>query len=184
MRRLSFIFAGAALLIATGAHSQSSSTPGNGQAQSPAPRATPAAEASTPVAPAAKKVRTNDDVGDLRADSTISTVGSTAGSAGTKSSGKTAQTGKPRNQKQFETQIARLEGQIPALDKQIAELQDAIDGKPTGDAKSSRRPRSVQADDWNLQMQDLQKKKQDILDHVAELKDEARHQGVAPNTLP
>ena len=68
--------------------------------------------------------------------------------------------------------------------QQIAEFQDAIDGKPTGDAKTSQRPRSVQADDWNVEMQDLEKKKQDILDQIAALKDEARHQGVPPNTLP
>jgi hypothetical protein len=179
MRRLSFIFTGAALLIAASARSQSSSSPPNAQQMNPPPGSTAAVAPST-TAPPAKKVWTNDDVGDLRADSTISTVGST----GAKPVGKIASTAKPRNQQQFRAQIARLDGQIPALDMQIAELQDAIDGKPTGDAKSSKRPRNVQADDWNVQMQDLQKKKQDILDRVAALKDQARHQGVAPNTLP
>jgi hypothetical protein len=182
MRHLSFIFAGAALWIATSAQCQSSSTPGNPPPQNSA-AGSPAAPASAeppPVAPPVKKVWTNDDVGDLRADSTISTVGST----GTQTARKSTASAKPKNQQQFQAQIARLEGQIPALDKQIAELQDAIDGKPTGDAKSSQRPRSVKADDWNVQMQDLQKKKQDVLDHIAALKDEARHQGVAPNTLP
>ncbi len=176
MRRLSFVFASAALLVATGAQSQSSSSSGNAQSNA-VPGATSAAAASAG-APTAKKVWTNDDVSDLRADSTISTVGST----GARPAGKTVS--KPQNQRQYQAQIARLEGQIPVLDKQIAELQDAIDGKPTGDAKSSQRPRNVRADDWNVQMQDLQKKKQDILDHVAALKDEARHHGVAPNTLP
>ena len=90
----------------------------------------------------------------MRTNSTISTVGST----GTKPSAKATATGKPKNPKPYQAQIARLEGQIPPLDQQIAELQDAIDGKPTGDAKTSKRPRSVQADDWNVQMQDLQKR--------------------------
>jgi hypothetical protein len=175
MGRLSFIFAGAALLIATSAPCQSTSPPANGQPQSASADSAPTA-AATP----AKKVWTNDDVGDLRADSTISTVGSTA----TKPSGKNSASARPKNPQPYQAQITRLEGQIPAIDKQIAELQDAIDGKPTGDAKSSQRPRNVQADDWNVQMQNLEKKKQDILDRIAALRDEARHQGVAPNTLP
>jgi hypothetical protein len=180
MGRFSFIFATAALLLATSAKSQSTSSPVNAQAPSTTPTASSAPVSQSADTTPSKKVWTNDDVGDLRAGSTISTVGST----NTKPSGKTASNTKPRNPQQYQAQIARLEGQIPALDKQIAELQDAIDGKPTGDGKSSKRPRSVQTDDWNVQMQDLQKKKQDIVDHIAALKDEARHQGVAPNTLP
>jgi hypothetical protein len=178
MRVLPFIFAAVALFTAADAGAQSQSASSAAVTQT----ATPASNATTTAAnaPPAKKVWTNDDVGNLRADSTISTVGS----ADAKPAGKNGPSAKPKNQQQFQAQIARLEGQIPALDNQIAELQDAIDGKPTGDAKSSKRPRSVQADDWNVQMLDLQKKKQDILDRVAALKDQARHQGVAPNTLP
>lgn len=179
MRRLSFIFAGVALLIAYSAQCQSNSTPGNTQPQNAA-AGSESGPATAAAVPPAKKVWTNDDVGDLRADSTISTVGASS----TKATGKSAASAKEKNPQPYQAQITRLEGQIPALDKQIAELQDAINGKPTGDAKSSQRPRNVQADDWNVQMQALQKKKQDILDHVAALKDEARHQGVAPNTLP
>jgi len=180
MRSLSFIFAIAVLCLAASAQAQSNSSADNGQAPNPAPSPSSAAAANSTAAPPARKVWTNDDVGDLRADSTISTVGST----GTKQQRKTASGMKPKNMQQYQAQIARLEGQIPAIDKQIAQLQDAINGKPTGDGKSSSRPRNVQSDDWNVQMQDLEKKKQDILDRIAALKDEARHQGVAPNTLP
>jgi uncharacterized protein YukE len=172
----------AALCVATTVSAQSQTSPSTDSAQTPnqASGTASAAPANMPAPPVGKKVWTNEDVSDLRANSTISTVGSTS----TKTAGKVAPSGKPKNAKQYQAQIARLEGQIPDLDKQIAELQDAIDGKPTGDAKSSKRPRSVQADDWNVQMQDLQKKKQDILDQIAAMKDEARHQGVPPNTLP
>jgi hypothetical protein len=181
MRHRSLFVLATALCIATTVSAQSQTTPST---EAPAPnQASPtasAAPANTPAPPAGKKVWTNEDVSDLRTNSTISTVGSTD----TKPPAKTAAAGKNKNPKQYQAQIARLEGQIPQLDQQIAELQDAIDGKPTGDAKSSKRPRSVQADDWNVQMQDLQKKKQGILDQVAAMKDEARHQGVPPNTLP
>jgi hypothetical protein len=181
MRRFPFIFAGSVLLFACSAQCQSSAAPANAQSTNSASGSATATAVAAPATTApAKKVWTNDDVGDLRADSTISTVGST----GTKPAHKTGTSARPRNPQQYQAQIARLEGQIPPLDTQIAQLQNAIDGKPTGDAKSSQRPRSVKADDWNVEMQDLQKKKQDILDHIAALKDQARHQGVAPNTLP
>jgi chaperonin cofactor prefoldin len=182
MRHRSLLVLTAALSIATAANAQSQTIEPANAAPVPNPvsSAAPDAPASTPAPAAGKKVWTNEDVSDLRTNSTISTVGSTD----TKRSAKTAPAAKPRNPRQYQAQIARLEGQIPALDQQIAELQDAIDGKPTGDAKSSKRPRSVQADDWNVQMQNLQKKKQDLLDQIAAMKDEARHQGVPPNTLP
>jgi hypothetical protein len=145
-----------------------------------APAEPPNQAATTPAPTPAKKVWTNEDVTDLRGVAPISTVGSTDPNVGKKPK----QTANNRNPRGYQTQIARLEGQIPSLDAQIAELQAAIDGKPTGDAKVSQRPRSVKADDWNVEMQELQKRKQDILDQIATLKDEARHQGVPPNTLP
>jgi hypothetical protein len=181
MRHRSLLVLATALSIATALSAQSQTAPSTEAAQTPnqASGTASAVPTSTPAPPAGKKVWTNEDVSDLRTNSTISTVGSTD----TKPSAKTA-AGKPKYPRQYQAQIARLEGQIPQLDQQIAELQDAIDGKPTGDAKSSKRPRNVQADDWNVQMQDLQKKKQGILDQIAAMKDEARHQGVPPNTLP
>ena len=148
----------------------------------PAVDQTTAANASpaTPAPPAGKKVWTNDDVSDLRGESVISTVGS----SNAKPAGKPAPAAKNANAKSYQAQIERLEAQIPPLDAQIAELQAAIDGKPTGDGKESQRPRSVKTDSWSVEMQDLQKKRDDTLDHIAALKDQARHQGVAPNTLP
>jgi hypothetical protein len=163
----------------------------NGSSGAPAPPPPQAASGSvdgnsaalsaTAPAPApAKKVWTNEDVTDLRGVAPVSTVGSTDPTGGKKPK----QAANNRSPRAYQAQIARLEGQIPSLDAQIAELQAAIDGKPTGDAKTSQRPRSVKADDWNVEMQELQKKKQDTLDQIAALKDEARHQGVPPNTLP
>jgi hypothetical protein len=138
---------------------------------------------ATPAAPASKKVWTNDDVTVLRGESAISTVGQPNAKTGAKPGDKPG-AGKNGNAKAYQAQIARLEAQVPPLDAQIAELQAAIDGKPTGDGKTSQRPRGVKADDWSVEMQQLQKKRDNTLDQIAALKDQARHQGVPANTLP
>jgi len=130
--------------------------------------------------PAARKVWTNEDVPTLRGDAPISTVGSTD----TKPAGTNKGAAKNPNGRGYQARIARLEAQIPPLDAQMADLQSAIDGKPTGNGSSSQRPRGVKADDWNAELQQLKAKRENILDQIAVLKDEARHQGVPPNTLP
>jgi len=138
------------------------------------------ATSATPSQPAAKRVWTNEDVPALHGAAPISTVGSTD----TKPTGKNKTASRSPHGEGYKARIARLEAQIPPLDSQIAELQAAIDGKPTGDGKSSRRTRGVRADDWNVELQQLKAKRENILDRIAALKDEARHQGVPPNTLP
>jgi hypothetical protein len=185
MRHRPLIFSAAFLLVsgaAASAHAQNS----------PSSAATPAAgqssvtndSTSAPATPAPKKVWTNDDVTDLRGESTISTVGQPNAKNGAKPGDKPAPNAKNGNAKTYQAQIARLEAQIPRLDAQIAELQAAIDGKPTGDGKTSQRPRGVKVDDWSVEMQELQKKRGDALEKIAAIKDQARHQGVPPNTLP
>ncbi len=181
MNYRSLVFLAAALcVVGTGsaARAQNSSTgtapPAAGQTA-----ATNSATA-TPAPPAGKKVWTNDDVSDLRGESVISMVGS----SNTRAADKPAPNAKNANAKSYQAQIARLESQIPPIDSQIAELQAAIDGKPTGDGKTSQRPRSVKTDDWSVEMQSLQKKRDGIVAQIAALKDQARHQGVTPNALP
>jgi hypothetical protein len=181
-RPLTFL---AAFLLAAGAATTA-------RAQNASSVTTPAADQSSatnnstaaPAPPAAKKVWTNDDVTDLRGESAISTVGQPNAKNGAKPGDKSATNAKNGNAKSYQAQIARLEAQIPPLDAQIAELQAAIDGKPTGDGKTSQRPRGVKADDWSVEMQQLQKKREDTLEQIAALKDQARHQGVPANTLP
>ena len=133
--------------------------------------------------PATKKVWTNDDMTGLHDNPTISMVG-TSNSGSTKTTNKPATAAKTKNAKTYQDQMAKLEAQIPPLDSQIAELQAAIDGKPTGDAKESTRPRSVKIDDWSAEMEQLQQKRDDIQARIDTLRDQARHNGVATNTLP
>jgi hypothetical protein len=176
----------AALLLASSAATIARAQNASSGDTTPATGQTASTSNSTvaPAPPAAKKVWTNDDVTDLRGESAISTVGQPTAKNGAKPGNKTAANAKNGNVKAYQAQIARLEAQIPPLDAQIAELQAAIDGKPTGDGKTSQRPRGVKADDWSVEMQELQKKRDDTLEQIAALKDQARHQGVAPNTLP
>jgi hypothetical protein len=158
------------------ANSSQSSLPPQTNAQSSA-QAGPATASG-----GAKKVWTNEDVQGLREDSVISTF--------TEPNKRRAQgTGKSlpsrgKDSKWYRDQISRLQSQIPPLDSQIAELQSAIDGKPTGDAKNSTRPYGVKLDSWSAELQQLQSKRTGILDKIGALEDEARHNGVAGNALP
>lgn len=166
---------------ATAARAQSSSSGSSGEAAPAAGQAAATnASTATPAPPAGKKVWTNDDVTDLRGESVISTVGTT----NAKPADQPSLAAKNKVAKPYQAQIARLEAQIPPMDSQIAELQAAIDGKPTGDAKTSQRPRGVKADDWSVEMQELQKKRDGIVEQISELRDQARHRGVPANTLP
>ena len=185
--RLLMIVAAASLLSAARATAKPQGGPSGETGQNPGQTSGAASGAGSPApapapasAPAAKKVWTNEDVGGLRENAAISTVGSTD----TKPGGKGAAGAKNKNAKPYQAQLARLEAQIPPLDSQIEQLQAAIDGKPTGDEKTSQRPRSVKADSWTVEMQELKEKRDRVEDQITSLKDEARHQGVAPNTLP
>jgi chaperonin cofactor prefoldin len=181
MRHWPLTFLATLLVASSAATTARAQNPSSGDG-TPATGQTSGASGLTaaPAPTASKKVWTNDDVTDLRGESTISTVGQPSA----KNSDKPAPNAKNGNAKSYQAQIARLEAQIPQLDAQIAELQAAIDGKPTGDGKTSQRPRGVKADDWSVEMQQLHKKRDDTVDKIATLKDQARHQGVPPNALP
>lgn len=89
-----------------------------------------------------------------------------------------------RDAKWYHDQILKLQAKLPPLEKNIAELQAVLGGKPTGDAATSSRPRGVKTDDWAIQLAAAQKQRDDILAKIAALEDEARHKGVSPNALP
>jgi len=174
-------FLSAALFVVGAANAARAQSSSSGTA-APAAGQTAATNGSTATSapPTGKRVWTNDDVSGLRGESVISTVGS----SDAKSANKPATAAKNTDAKPYQAKIARLEAQIPPIDSQIAELQAAIDGKPTGDAKTSQRPRGVKADDWSVEMQELQKKRDGIVDQISALRDQARHHGVPANTLP
>jgi hypothetical protein len=182
--RWALSFAAGMFLSATSAgtlHGQSNPPP----ATPPAPAQAADSAAQTPP----KKVWTNEDVKTPPGQPEIST--SQPENRGTsqpdgKVRGKSAASTRNSNKdaKWYQDQIAKLQAKIPPLDAQIVELQAAIKGEPTGDAKSSARPRGVKADSWESELAQLQKQRDDIVDKIAALQDEARHNGVSPNALP
>src|SRR5215469_3238589 len=123
-----------------------------------------------------KKVWTNDNlVHSQPEDSSTAQSDSHPGSAAPAKS-------KPRKDaKWYHDQIAKLQAQIPPFDKTIAELQTVLDGKTPNEPLHDGGNR---IGDWKEQLEKLQAKRQDTLDKIADLEDEARHDGVATNALP
>jgi hypothetical protein len=157
-------------------------------AQNPAPpsstpASSPATSASGQSTPA-RKVWTNDELGGAHNQPGAS-ASQPARNANANSRQKTPAGPKARGDAQwYHDKIADLQAKLPPLDAQIAQLQAAIDGEPTGDAKTSTRPHAVKAGDWRQQQADLQKQREDIATKINALQDEARHVGIPPNALP
>lgn len=131
----------------------------------------------------AKKIWTNSDVQDLRADSPISTIGESNAPKAAANSMRTTG-GTLQNQKWYVEEITRLQAKLPPIDKKIANLQAAISGKFTGDSQSSTRPSGAHFGDWSAQLSQLQKRRADIESQIDALHDHARQAGIAPNSLP
>ncbi|HYL45848.1 MAG TPA: hypothetical protein VEU52_02375 [Candidatus Limnocylindrales bacterium] len=170
---------------AASAHAQTPSSQPAPAAQS-APANSASAQSSgqdstTPPAPA-KKVWTNEDMASPPGQPGISTFKS----ADSKNANAAAKphSAHPHDPGWYRDQIAKLQAQIPPLDKQIAEIQAAIDGKPTGDTVQSTRPAGVKWDTWQHELAQAKQKRENILDKISALQDEARHNGVNPNQLP
>jgi hypothetical protein len=140
-----------------------------------------ASNSASAEAASGKKVWTNDDVSGLRADPAISTFRSTA--APTRAA-KALALGPKKSAAWYRDQISKLQAKIPPIDAQMAALQAAIDGKPTGDARKSTRPYSVRVDDWSGERDQLGKKRDEITAQISDLQDEARRNGVPANALP
>ena len=139
--------------------------------------------AQTTAAPqvAPKKVWTNSDLQDLRADSPISTVGKQNAAQAARSATRTP----ARNDQQwYSDQIKKLQGQLPPIDQKIAELQAGIDGKFTGDSHSSARPRYAHFGDWKAELAQLQKRRDDIEARIDVLRHQARQAGIPSTLLP
>jgi hypothetical protein len=172
-------------LVAAGAvtaHAQTQATQTFQSTQAPAHSAAENSAANPPAPqPMPKKVWTNEEMSSLDPHSGVSTVGNAKAAT---SGARPRPTSKSHDPRWYQDQISKLQAKIPPLDKQIAELQAALAGKPTGDAKQSARPRGVKADDWATELADLQKKRDDTLAQISALQDQARHAGVAPNVLP
>jgi hypothetical protein len=128
----------------------------------------------------AKKVWTNDDLGDLRDNSPVSTVGSTNSNSGRPAS-KSAPSARNKDARPYRDQIARLQAQIPPLDMKINELQSALAGNPVTE---TRHLGGVRPDDWKDQLARLQVQRDGIQAKIVAIEDEARHRGAPSNQIP
>ena len=175
--RFPLFLAAACFAVALATPLSAQSTPSTRpQDSSPADTQTPR---SSP--PAVKKVWTNDDLAGSQSEPGNNSGG--LGSPPVRSAQPTAQAAK-RNLAWYRAQIAKLQAKLPPLDIQIAALQSALDGKPTGDEKKSVRPYSVRSNDWSVELDELRRQRDDLAAKIDALRDQARRAGVAPNALP
>ena len=146
-------------------------------APAPAPTSGSTQSQPQPQAPQ-KKVWTNDNLGVSHSQPDDSSAAAQAGS--TAGSPAAARPKSKKDAKWYHDQIAKLQAQIPPLDKTIAELQAALEGKTLNEPLHYGGNR---IGGWKEQLDQLQTKRQDTLDKITALEDEARHNGVATNEL-
>jgi peptidoglycan hydrolase CwlO-like protein len=132
-------------------------------------------------APPSKRVWTNEDLSQMDPHVGVSTVGKADAA---KPGQKPNPSAKNRDGQWYRDQIAKLQSQIESLDKQIAEIQATLDGKPTGDGARSTRPSGVRYDSWQNELAQLTKKRDNLRDQIAALQEQARHAGVPTNAIP
>ena len=177
--------------------------PGLAHAQgSAAGQTAPAGDAAAPVAPAqtnsktaadstatisptttttatAKKVWTNEDMGDVHNHTVLPTF---SGNSSKPGAAKPAGSAKgDKGAKQYQDQILKLQAKLPPLDEQISELQATLNGNTVN---STRHYSGAKIDDWHEELAHLQKQRDDIATRISALQDEARRNGVPPNQIP
>jgi hypothetical protein len=165
--------AGAPALAQSNSPSSSSVSPSEqSTTQTPAPVADALPES------ASKKVWTNDDMTDVAHGPTpAKPPANTAKVSATKA----AVAPKTKSSQWYRDQIVKLQAQLPLLESQISELQAALSGEAVSE---TRKYGGVKLDDWSVELKQLQQKRDDIFAKIAVLEDQARHDGVAPNSLP
>ncbi len=146
------------------------------QPQSDAPQESqPSTASTTPT----KKVWTNDDVGDLRGRSAISTVGVAANTKQPKQ--QSTKVASPATINSYRNQILKLQAQLPDMDSKIADLQGVLSGNTVN---SVRHATGAKIDDWHDELAKLQEQRAATVSKISELQDQARHSGVPENQIP
>lgn len=152
----------AATTAAPASAHNSTSTPGSDDRNSTA----------TKPAPKPKKVWTNDDMGELHQNSSLSVVGTQR--KNTQPNDYSPPLGQSEYLvKMYRQQIDQLQAQADAIDKQISNLQDAKNGK-TVDSSRTYDPWGGKTGDWNAQIEQLQKNRDNILKQIDSIQDQIR----------
>jgi hypothetical protein len=141
---------------------------------------TPANATTATATPAStKRVWTNEDMKEVHRDNAISTFSATNNKP---ANGKPAGTAKGnKDAKQYQDQILKLREKLPPLDEQITQLQAALNGDTVN---STRHVGGAKIDDWHDELVRAQKQRDDIVEKISALQDEARRNGVPPNQIP
>jgi hypothetical protein len=174
-----FVIRRSVMLIAAGIASLGAFSPAF--AQDTAPKAQASSQTAAPTekkdSPAAKpeqkpkKVWTNDDMADLHANSTVSVVGNRNKNPQQTYYPPAGQT--DYYVKMYRQQIDQLQARVDGIDKQIANLQDAKNGK-TVDSSRTYDPWGGKQGDWNSQIDQLQKSRENILQQIDSLESQIR----------
>ncbi|HUO35667.1 MAG TPA: hypothetical protein VMU43_11810 [Candidatus Acidoferrum sp.] len=173
-----FLIAGAA------ASARAQSTPSVPPAPAVAPVQSADQNSSAANSAPERKVWTNEDMGELRSDSSVSTFQPKGKNAGSNSKGAAANS-RGRDAYWYRQQITKLQEKIPPIDAKIAELKKGISGGTVNDPNTSSRPYvGVRPGSWQQQVDDLESRREDILQKIAALQDQARHAGVPDNEIP
>ncbi len=155
--------------FSTAAQSQESSatTP-----PAPSQDSAPPAETKKP-----KKVWTNENLSG--ANSAVFVVGDPKNKPKPSSS-------KPANAQYLASvrkQLDKLQGEIAGIDKQLVDLKNFSDGKPSTSASGIKLNKSYEREPIEVQMRALRDKKKDLESKIDAFLDEARKKGVASSEL-
>ena len=121
-----------------------------------------------------KKVWTNDDMGSLDHHSDVSVVGKRKPPQPTYHPNSYPRRGNAEYMVQYyRQQIDYMQQQADQIDKQISTLQDAKNGK-TVDSQRTYNPWGGVQGDWNAQIAQLQKNKDNVLQQIDSLEEALR----------
>jgi hypothetical protein len=154
----------------------------SGQQPAPASAAAPGAAApsgdSKPPAktPAAKKVWTNDDMGNL----TGPTYDAKPNRGSRQNSYRPQSSSGSPNGAYYRNQINSLKSKIDDIDRKLDNYEALTHGEAPGQGEKQT---GVRISDSRADVQDLIAQKQKLLAQISELEDQARHAGVEPGQL-
>jgi uncharacterized protein YukE len=121
-----------------------------------------------------KKVWTNDDMGNLDHHGDVSVVGKRPTPQNTYNGRYSPPPGQSESMvKYYRQQIDNLQQQSDSIDKQISNLQDAKNGK-TVDSTRTYNPWGGVQGDWNAQIAQLQKNKDNIQKQIDSIEEQIR----------
>lgn len=129
-----------------------------------------------------KKVLTNEDLSNSTGK--ISVVGNGQNNPGNKPKPAAAKTANPQYVASVRNQIEKLLKQIVDTDKQITDLKNFSDGKPTNTASGTQMDRQYEREPVEVRIRALQDKRKELQAKVDVLYDEARKKGVESGELP